>query len=606
MPIPIEARVAFNARYNDDDSGGPWTVEGRDYIVDEMWRPLESFRAWPRKGTASHLCAPCRASVGAIVQDTRLVPIAHAGCPGLEAKPIAVVAANVPRRSGKTLNGLAYALSEIFLSPNKRVAYIAAAEDQAGELVETKLAKKIERHPQLKSRCHITATKIEVPKKNSWLEVLPASHASVTGRGYTLIIADEVRDLHARVFGAVAVSILASHGVECPNAHGSWPVLDRGPAPPTHCPACGADLSRWFARLFAMSASGQIEDVAEKDWFDTFIQKRQEKPHPNVHVFRTDKKINPSVSTELVDAFSEAFEDVPGLADVMAIEIGNKPLRKGEVYLKPSEVHAIVDHSLRNNDASTSPAVAFIDTSKTGDKTSLVVCVDDSPTKLCRACGYEGDGVDHRQRSQSCKLESPPPFYRMAQWHLMVWDPTDKASCPDGVVDVARVEAHLDYIVPRFTRLLKFKVDTRVMPWAKQLVVSCQRKPWGRGRVEPFEGGQMDDSAMYLELLSRVTAKTIRIPNDEREIAELVSLRKVDLPKGGIKVVDPNADKSGRNRRVGGIHRDIAMSLAACCLLAAEIPLEMPSQLSDIDEMDAEILKSIDQPVMRDLAKGGF
>src|SRR5262245_3743817 len=111
MPIPLEARVAFNELYNDDDGGGPWTLEGRDYVLDEMWRPLESFRAWPRKGTAPNLCDGCRATVGVMVQDPRIVPQPHGTCPGLEAKPIAIVGTNVPRRSGKTLNGLGYAQS---------------------------------------------------------------------------------------------------------------------------------------------------------------------------------------------------------------------------------------------------------------------------------------------------------------------------------------------------------------------------------------------------------------------------------------------------------------------------------------------------------------
>lgn len=606
MPIPLEHRVAFNEVYNDDDAGGPWTLEGRDYVLDEMWRPLESFRAWPRRGTAPLLCDACRVTVGTIVQDTRLVPVAHDDCPGLDAKPIAIVGTNVPRRSGKTLNGLAYAQSVIFLEPNKRVAYIAAAEDQAEELVEQKLGSKIRKHPALAKRCDIVANKITVPKKNSWLEVLPASHASVTGRGYTHIIFDETRDILARVFGALAVSILASHGVECENAHGSWPVNARGAPPPTHCPSCGAELRRWYARILAMSASGLVDDVADKDWYDVWIQKRLEKPHPNVHVWRTEQRVNPTVSVELADAMLEAFEDVPGMADIMNVEIGNKPMRRGEVYLKPTEVQAIADHSLKDQDASTLPAVAFVDTSKTGDKTSLVVCVDETTfTIACDTCGFRGtEAREHRVCAG--KLRGPMAFERMALLHLQVWDPADRSSCPGGFVDPLAVEAHLDRVVPRFTRLLKLHVDTRVMPWAKQLVAKCQAKPWGRGRVEGFEGKQMADSAMYLELLDRVTARTLRIPNDARLVAELIALRKQDLPGGGIKVLDPNADKSGRNRRVGGIHRDIAMSLAGCCLLAAELRLEMPSQLSSVDTLVAELDRSMPKPIMGDLAQGKF
>lgn len=575
MPVPLQSRIDFNVRYNDDGSGGPWTVAGRDYVVDEIWRPLESFRAWPRPGT--EVCDACRARVGQFVTS----PIAaHGTCAGLDARPLVVVAVNLPRRSGKTINALAYALSAIFLEKNKRIAYVAAAEDQAAELVAGNLAAKIERHESLAGLARLTAAKIEVPKKNSWLEVLPASHASVTGRGYTLIIVDEARDLGARVFAALVPSIFASHGLECPYGHGHWQVSNQGQAPPTSCPACGSQLQRWFARLLVMSASGITEDNAEKDWFDDFITKRLEKPHPSVHVFRTDRKVNPSVSSELVDAVSEAFADVPGLVDYMAVEVGNKSVRKGEVYLKKPEIDAIVDHRLFDFPSSAKPAVGFVDTSRTGDKTSLVICVDDSAS-------------------------GEPPFHRLALQHVKVWNPRDRSTCPDGVVNETKVEAYLDQVIPSFPSLLKLKVDTRVMPWAKQLVANCLRKPWGV-RIEGFEGNSLADSAMYLELLQRVVGKTIRIfPHDELQ-AELLALRKQDLPKGGIKVYDAGSGKDGRNRRVGGIHRDIAMSLAACCLLAAELRLAMPEQLSSVDELDREFEDLMPKPIMRDLARGGF
>lgn len=600
MPIPLDAHVAFNERYNDDDSGGRWTLEGRDYVLTEMWRPLQSYHLFPRSPEeALRLCPLCRLQVMAEQLESEWTPPPRHSreCPGLETTPIVAVGANAPRRDGKTKNGTAYALSTIFLERFKRVAYIAAAEDQSEELVEIKMAKQIRRSPKLDGKAHITGSKILVEDRDSWLEVLPHSAASVVGRGYTHVLVDECRDLDAKTFIALIASIFASHGVECPFGHGSWPVLESGPPAPTTCPHCGAALSRWFPRILAMSASGETQDMDEKDWFDAWIQKRIEIPVPGTRVWRTEKRMNPSVSKKVVSAVHRSFGDVAGVSHHLDVEIGNKPLRRGEIYVKKQEVEAVTDYRLLDQDASTRAAVAFLDTSKTGDKTSLVICIEDDDPIPSALKGYK---AQHDGRVLGI------PFEFLALRHLKVWDPTNKASCPGGFVDPAAVEAYIEKVVPRFTRLLKFKVDTRVMPWAKQLVANCQKKPWGRGRIEPYEGQLTEDSAMYLELLERITGRTIRIPVNEELSKELVSLRKIDLAKGGIKVVDANADKSGRSRRAGGIHRDIAMSLAGCCLLAHELRLEMPETMSSVESLDQKLSRSAGKPIMGDIAKGGF
>lgn len=610
MPIPLEAHVDFNEKYNDDDAGGRWTLEGRDYVRNEIWGPLQSYHLTPRSPEeATQLCPLCRSQVMAEQFASEwTAPKGHAkSCPGLEATPIIANGVNAPRRDGKTKNGTAYALSTIFLEKWKRVAYIAAAEDQSEELVETKLGRVIKRHPKLVAKSHVTANKIEVPKKNSHLEVLSTSAASVTGRGYTHILVDEARDLGAKVFIALIASVFASHGVECPHAHGSWAVLENGPPPPDECPHCGSELSRWYPRILVMSASGEVQDVQQKDWFDEWIAKRIEIPVAGTHVWRTEQRMNPSVSKKVVSVVQKSFGDVPGLEHHLDVEIGNKPLRRGEIYVKKQEVDAITDHRLRDRDASTRPAVAFVDTSKTGDKTSLVICIDDDDPIPSALKAYKLQHYD--KNDPKCPRDGRllgTPFEFLAVWHIKVWDPADKESCPGGYVDPDAVEKYLDLVVPRFTRLLKLKVDTRVMPWAKKLVANCSRKPWGRGRVEAYEGQLADDSAMYLELLQRVTARTLRIPKHDALLKEFVSLRKIDLARGQIKVVDANADKSGRNRRVGGLHRDIVMSLAGDCLLAHELALEMPEQMASIEDLDEDLKEAMGKPIMSGIAEGKF
>jgi hypothetical protein len=91
---------------------------------------------------------------------------------------------------------------------------------------------------------------------------------------------------------------------------------------------------------------------------------------------------------------------------------------------------------------------------------------------------------------------------------------------------------------------------------------------------------------MYLDLHQRIRGSTLRLWPCLSPIGgarhcekcqacelrrELLAMRKRDLPTGGIEVYDAGGDKAGRNRRKGGIHRDVAMSLAGCCKLAAEI-----------------------------------
>jgi hypothetical protein len=148
------------------------------------------------------------------------------------------------------------------------------------------------------------------------------------------------------------------------------------------------------------------------------------------------------------------------------------------------------------------------------------------------------------------------------------------------------------------------------MPWAKQLVVDARRKPWG-ARIDGVDDwNRAQNSAMYLELLSRVRGsqgddKALRLfPHAELE-AELLGLRKKDEPGGGLTVYDAGGGKDGRNRKVGGVHRDIAMSLAACCLLAAMLRLEMPRSLSDVDEIQKQIDRDLGPSPVADLLREG-
>lgn len=573
---PVADLVRFNEKFNNDGSGGPWTVEGRPFIVEHVYRPIYSYRRWPSDPTAppEALCEECRLAVDTWVYDAFTAPL-HGkmeSCIGLVGVPIINVGIDVPRQSGKTTTSLSIPFGQIYLEPYTAVSFVAAAEDQAVELVIQKLTKKIEAIPALAKITHPTDSKIIVERNQSEIEVLPASHGSATGRSKTLQQFDECRDQKARVVSATMPATFAQHGYRCPKGHTRTGARDNGEPIVECCPQmlnvpqssekrkCGRRLIRWHARQLFLSASGIIEDSPEKDWFRDWIDIKQKKTDRYTHTWRTDERINPKVSTDAVNAMVESFGEVPGMKDYIAVETTNTSVRKGETYLTHDEVAAIVDKNHRPIFSSALPAVMVIDSSKTGDKTSLMIFVDESKPK-------------------------EQLFTRLVLAHEKVWDPKNRDDVPTGVVDEYLVLGELDIVMPRFPNILKARIDTRLSLWAKRLIHNVQQGPselrraWGHKLHGMDDWGQGQNSAMYMDLLTRVRGsqgkdKLIRIfPYPELE-RELKALRKVDLVGGGIAVYDPDADKSGRNRRKGGVHRDRAMNVAGNCLVAAEVLIE--------------------------------
>ena len=610
---PVADVVRFNERFNADNLGGPWTVEGREFIVNEIYRPLHSYNRIPAGGApADALCPKCRMNVGTWVYDPFLAALHKPGqCEGLVAVPIINTGADLPRQSGKTTTALSVPFFRLFSEMHEQMSFVAAAEDQAIELVIQKLSKRIDEHPKLASRVHVTANKIINQRRHCELEVLPASHGAVTGRSTTLGEYDECRDQKSRVVTASMPAIMAQHGYKCPGgvgpdgkrylSHGKWRAVGPNEEPEVECcpvllgkstsnkRKCGQRLRRHHARMLFLSASGVIEDNPSKDWFRNWIDTRSEKPDPYTHVWRTDKKINPSVSSEIHQAIAGSFGDVEGMKDEIAVELYNAPARIGEVFVTALEVDGASSSATHPLVGSPSPAVGFIDSSRTGDKTSLVVCVE-------------------------VPKPGAAPLEVMDLAHVTVWNPRDRSSCPSGIIDEDLVGTALAEIMPRFPGLLRLVVDTRLMSWAKRLVRHAKTQPWGK-RIGDTEGWTNTvNSAMYLDLHQRIRGQTIRLWQCLTPIGgskrcekcsacelrrELLSMRKRDLPAGGIEVYDAGGGKDGRNRKKGGVHRDVAMSLAGCCKLAADIRLEMTrgSQSKVLAANDSKKLAHI-RPVM--------
>jgi len=552
----------FCSRFMDDGSGGEWTLDGREYVLDEIWRPLVGFRVLPPKGVHPHeVCAACAPLVGAVeLTERHTHPMEHdSACPGLVRRPLVLSAVNLPRRSGKTHSILSFAVASIFRKRHKRWAFIASAKDQADTLLESKVLRALERERNHKGEPVVkhldplysyvrSKNRIEVPGKDSWIEVLPTSFGSITGRGYTGILVDEARDVPAEVAAKLMPSIFDCHGAECPKGHGHWQVPSPesgGTPPPTKCPKCGIVPERWYGRVLFASSSGAITDDPKKDWFTNFVAKRQERPHGNVYVFATGRTINPSVSSEIVDAVSDAFSDVDGINELVNIEATNISVRLGSTYLSKPDVEQVVDRGLRDRDESDRLAVWFLDASEKHDLTTLAVLTDDA---------RDGEAA----------------FARVAVQHLRIWNPRDKRDCPAGVVDDRAVEAYLEYLDARFPKMRRGSVDTRGMSWAALMMERAKGKAAWRRKAEAYAGKQPDDDAAYDRLRDYIVDKRIRIPDDPNLKAELLALKTVMRRHGGTGIVDPNANAAGRNRNKSGLHRDVSMAVAGAAFLAWE------------------------------------
>lgn len=148
---PVGDLIRFNERWNSDTSGGKWTLEGREWVRDEIYLPLHSYNRIPAGGAPiEELCAKCRLHVGTWVIDPIDAPLHKPGaCLGLAVIPIVNTGTDIPRQSGKTTTALSIPFARLFLEKFEQMSFVASAEDQSIELVIQKLASRIEKHPAL-------------------------------------------------------------------------------------------------------------------------------------------------------------------------------------------------------------------------------------------------------------------------------------------------------------------------------------------------------------------------------------------------------------------------------------------------------------------------
>lgn len=558
----------FCEKFLDNGNGRPWSLKGREYVLDEIWRPMLGYRTVASPGAeVDELCPACREQFWAIEVDHRMTaaPGHRAPCEGLRRVPVITTLLSIPRRNAKSHSILSFLAARIFLKSNQRWAFMASAEDQAEEILETKIVRPLSRNPEstpavdwdIRPWFKVEGSKLIVPSQNSWIEVLPSSAGSITGRGNTGVAIDECRDVDALAAAAIIPTIWDCDGWECPRCMKQWDAHDSPPA----CPTDGSPLERWNGRVVLASSMGRVTDNDDKDWFANTVKARLARPKPTAHVFYTDKIINPSVSIEIVDASVDVFSDVPGMSDYMAIESSNQPTRPGDSYMTADDVKAILDRNLEDVCGSTRHAVLFLDTSDTTDLTTLAVIVDDA-------------------------RENEAAFWRDALGHIKVWEPQNPQQCPGGVIVESEIEAYLERVFGLYPKLRRAQVDTRGRPWAFAMVNRIRKTAWGK-RLEHYMGKQEDDDAGYQALHDLVLQKRFRMPRPKKDegaklfpgmdpharlMRELPALRKVTRPgaRGGFGVVDPNANARGRNKNKKGLHRDIAAGVAGAAALAQE------------------------------------
>ncbi len=584
-----QQRRTFCETYWTDKNGHPFSLVGRQWVIDHMWRPLDGYKAWPvawadgRMLPGERLCDDCKVRANTLIDHPREVEETQraehheaTGCRGLRATKIIVVVECLPRREGKTTNAMGYCASSIFKLKNQLIMYIAAAEDQADDLVEKNFKRPVRKNPELMRRVHMPGLEISVPNLNSQFVALPASFRSVTGRGPNLAVIDEARDVQARLAMAFLNSIPDAGGTECPTGH--WSTQEKEDAP-TECPVCGTPTQVFYGLALIMSAAGMEEGSEEHDWFKDLVELLEEEPHPHYYLHRRDERSNPAVSRTAVTAISDVFGRMKSTKSYALAEGKNQFTRKGEDFLTDAEIARCIDKTLQNHTGSTRPCVAFLDTSDVGELTSLVIVGQDD--------------------------KSTEPFKYMLTERIDFWRPQEQ---PNKVVDDALILKHLDMFMPMFPGLLALRIDTRLRPWARSLVKTIKSSPLPNGGrrswahvTDGWDRGADARAIGYSALESAVLELRIRMQDHAVLRAEFKGVRATRGLNNALDVRDRN-----RRRR----HADILDALSVCCLLALEHSLAPKrrtfAELDEKKEIRAILDRAFPKPMTGPGKWGGF
>ena len=502
-------------------------MQNRAWVRDDFWLPADGWKLWRKDGAQP--CDECLTFVGVCIEhpaDNHRP--AHDDCPGLVPEPIIVSVLNLQRQDGKTFSTAAFAMASMFLARNKSFELLCASEGQVKRIFAEVYGEAIKRSPALEKLAVVQRLGFDVPKMKNRFECVASSHRSITGRTRTHILIDEARDIEAAVVAALIPSIFAVGGVECPAGHVQLTHEEAESAKPD-CPVCGKRLAPWHGRIIITSSSG-VEQNSERDWFPELVDRLQKEPHPNFHLFQSEHALNPRKNAKVIGAIHEVMGSLDSMRHYIEAETTNRWTKKGDAFLNRSDIARVTDKFLVNEEGTANPCVAFLDTSITIEKTSLVILADD-------------------------RTRSTEPWEYVYESRVDFWIPSE---LDGGVISEVEILNHLEAVMPMFTGLIELYVDTRGMPWAVGLVrkVRSAKYPWGN-KVKRWENQEHESDAGWQVLHQRIMSGTVRLQNVKEQTDEFMGLRLQRSARGGpIKVADRSRYKS---------HKDITESLAMCC-----------------------------------------
>lgn len=525
MPVPVEHRSEFITTYLVDEFNRPLKVH--PWMKEHVIEPLDGYQSW-RAG--EKLCVTCRlkvAQVHATLQECNVAP--HDGCDGVDGTKVILTILNLKRQQGKTTTGAAYSLSELFLARNSNILYLAASEKQSGRIFESKWVQPIRRNKRLDNKVDINGTEIIHKKRGNRILYVSTSVKSVPGGSWRLLIIDEGAMIAGKVVSKLVPSIMAAQGVECPWGHYTAGIEDER----TTCPACDAPLERWYGRILIMSSSDE-----DSGWFYELVSLIDVEPKASTHMYRSAETINPHTSESTINALEETFGRLPSMEGLMGRELRNEFTREGDEFVPAKALEAVTIKSLRQSETSEMPCVGFLDCSRTNELTSLIIVGD--------------PGTDPTR-----------PFDLLRLLRVDVWDPRETG----GRIDYKAIRPHLSHVMGGpYPSLLKLLIDTTLIQDAKELYDWTQQQPW-RGRVEAFQADRLSNQLMWQHLSQRILAgpTALQLFPHKRLHDELRAARVKVTNEGAEKVIDT---VDGDHRR-GRLHRDVSMSLAGCCMIAA-------------------------------------
>lgn len=559
--ITADEALEFCKKYYRKD-GRPFSLEGREWVRDELFEPALGWKVWPRD--EANLCEKCAKEVGKIIswspEAVRKYKRVKRCCAGLKLEKITVVVLNLQRGAGKTTNTTALVTALITKVPKVKVSFIASAGAQARTIAQENIIEAVRSNPKLTRLFELKGNKLTFHRKHersSFFEILDSSAGSAAGRRRSFLFFDEGRDIRSSVLTHMLPSVNAQTRFECPNA-GS---VNSGHDPKTYapdtvekCDTCGAAMLPSVPIVVITSTSG-MRTGGDKDWFDEMVEMLADTPRANTHLYRSAEASNPDAN-ELEQNLVATFRGVPSLQDLMDAEIDNIPMVSGQGLAEPAEIRACIDPTLAQTYVSTLPTVGFLDTSTVADLTSLVLLSEDPDTDV------------------------PWGIVRLS--HVSYWDPKEVQG---RMITEDLIMPALAQVLSGFPNLIELRVDTRgsgrkfkttresraVQDWPSEMMRKIEDGDAPREllaikpKIKGFRGlfktynTKEQRAAAWAQLEQRIMSRRIKLFRHPVLERELRGVQKHYGPSGLLEVKDRARHRS---------HADVADSLAMCCFMA--------------------------------------